>query len=309
MPEPTILVTGSTGFLGSHLMKALGGSAVNLIGVSSAEADLTNAAACDALFAETRPAYVINLAAKSGGIQSNRTQPADYFRENILILTNVYASACKVGVVNMITPMGGCSYPATARSPISEDQMWLGYPQIESAGYSLAKKMALVLADAYRTQEGLQSAVVVPGNMYGEFDNFNLEHSHVLPAMIRKFCLATDDVVTFWGSGAPKRDFVYAGDVAEIISKLIFDDNFTGPINISSGTETSIRELAGKVAAASGFEGQILWDDSYPDGQMVKIFDTSLMREHGLACNTDLDYGIDKTIRWFKESYPTGVRL
>jgi GDP-L-fucose synthase len=162
--------------------------------------------------------------------------------------------------------------------------MWNGYPQGESAGYSIAKRMSLVLSEVYRKQSGLESVVVIPGNLYGEHDNYSLTDSHVIPAMIRKIHAAKtrgERKLAFWGTGAPLRDFVYAGDVAALIPYFLFDYRGDGPVNMSSGTSISIRSLAGKIASIVGYGGEILWDASYPDGQMVKIFSVDRLRNLG----------------------------
>jgi GDP-L-fucose synthase len=209
--------------------------------------------------------------------------------------------------------MGGCSYPATAKSPISEDQMWNGLPQIESAGYSVAKKMVLIQSWAYRSQHGFNSVVLIPGNVYGEWDNFNLEQSHVIPALIRKYTEARDrgdKSITAFGTGKPTRDFVYAGDVAATIPWFLANYDSSEPINISSGTRTEIRELAETVKKVTGFGGEIVWDTSKPDGQMDKIFDPARLNALGLACKTPLCDGLEKTAKWFVQARDEGtVRL
>lgn len=308
-----IVVTGASGFLGHHVLEAFGKEGGHeILPLSRREYDLTREDAVGSMFADLRPEYVVHLAGLSGGIQSNRTRPADYFHENILLLTHMFHHAARNGVRRLLVPMGGCSYPAMAASPIREEEMWNGYPQSESAGYSIAKRMSLVLSEAYRKQSGLESVVVIPGNLYGECDNFSLTDSHVIPAMIRKIHAAKtggEAKVTFWGTGAPRRDFVYAGDVAALIPYFLFDYHGEGPVNLSSGTSISIRDLAGKIASIVGFEGEIAWDASYPDGQMVKIFSVERLRNLGKSCPTSIDEGLRKTIAWYGENYPGGVRL
>lgn len=206
----------------------------------------------------------------------------------------------------MIYTMGGCSYPAAAVSPIGEDQMWQGYPQQESAGYSAAKKMGIVASQSYRIQYGLQSVVLIPGNMYGPYDNFRKEESHVVPGILRRYYEAKKNQaprVTMWGTGTPKRDFVYAGDVAALIPWFIEHDSEAGPVNLSSGTTTSMKELADMIKQMTGYEGEIVWDTSKPDGQMVKIFDVSKMKSLGLACPTSLPDGLRMTAKWLEQNY------
>jgi GDP-L-fucose synthase len=253
------------------------------------------------------------MAAMSGGIVDNKKRPADYYYVNSAINLHVFHAAFQAGVVKFLTFMGGCSYPSTATSPIGEDQMWDGLPQIESAGYSVAKKMMLIQSWAYRVQHGFNSVVLVPGNLYGEWDNFNLEQSHVIPALIRKYMEARDRgdaTITALGTGKPTRDFVYAGDVAATVPWFLANYDSSDPVNISSGTRTSIRELAEAIKAATGFEGDIVWDTSKPDGQMDKIFDVTRLHELGLSCDTPLEVGLKRTAAWFDHARKDGsVRL
>ncbi len=262
-----------------------------------------------------RPEVLVHMAGYVGGIGANRAYPADFFYRNLLMMALAFQGAAEFGVRKLIYPMGGCSYPASAVSPIGEDQMWSGYPQAESAAYSSAKKMGIVASEAYRAQYGLSSAVIVPGNMYGEYDNFSREQSHVIPALIRRFVearLSGAREIVCWGTGRPVRDFVYAGDVARTIPYFIEHHDSSEPVNISSGVRTSIRELAELIRELTGFAGEITWDPSKPDGQMVKVFDVTRMKRLGLSCETPLRAGLERTIRWFETNYPTrgdGLRL
>jgi GDP-L-fucose synthase len=306
-----ILVTGASGFLGRHLMPVLrkryGQRAV--LGVSSRDYDLIDPSRVTRMFEELRPEVLIHLAAYSGGIAANREFPADFYYRNTLLTCLVFNEAAKFRVEKVLYPMGGCSYPATAHSPIDESQIWDGFPQPESAAYSTAKKMGIIASDSYRRQHGLNSVVIIPGNMYGEYDNFHLRDSHVVPAMIRRCFEAVQskqERVVMWGTGSPVRDFVYAGDVAETVPWFLENFDETGPVNVSTGTMTSIRELAEAVAAAVGFVGAIEWDSSQPDGQKVKIFDVSRLRSLGLCCPTPLTEGVQRTAAWFAANYRTG---
>lgn len=267
------------------------------------------------MFKEQVPEILIHLAAYSGGIGANRTFPADFYYRNTILTTLVFQEAATSKISKLIYPMGGCSYPATAASPIDEAQMWQGFPQPESAGYSMAKKMCIVASQAYRQQYGLNSVVLIPGNMYGEYDNFRNNESHVIPAMARRFYearLKNAPEITMWGTGRPVRDFVYAGDVARNILYFIEHYNASEPVNISSGTSTSIRELAETMRDMAGFKGKLVWDKSKPDGQKVKTFDVRRMRGLGLTCPTPLREGLKRTIAWLEKNYARrtdGIRL
>ncbi|MDA8231413.1 MAG: NAD-dependent epimerase/dehydratase family protein [Magnetospirillum sp.] len=312
-----VLLTGATGFLGRHTVPVLraryGADAV--VAVSSKDYDLMDPVQVRRMFEDHKPDVVVHYAAYSGGIGANRTYPADFYYRNTILTALVFEAAARAGVAKMVYPMGGCSYPAKAASPIGESQLWCGYPQTESAGYSTAKMMGTVAAQAYRAQHGMRTSVIIPGNMYGEFDNFHPLDSHVVPAMIRRYYeagLTAQRTIEMWGTGAPQRDFVYAADVAATIPYFIesYDDDL--PVNISTGTTTPIRTLAETIARLVGFAGEIVWDTAKPDGQMVKIFDTTRLSGLGLACSTPLEEGLRRTIAWFAANYAgraDGLRL
>ncbi|WP_017292895.1 NAD-dependent epimerase/dehydratase family protein [Geminocystis herdmanii] len=312
-----IVVTGATGFLGRHLLPQLKIQypQAKIIGLSSQNYDLMNPVEVVKMFEDLHPEILIHLAAYSGGIGANRAYPADFYYRNTLLTALVFEQAAKYNVKKMIYTMGGCSYPATANSPIDESQMWQGYPQPESAGYSSAKKMGIVASQSYRTQYGLNSVVLIPGNLYGEYDNFRNNESHVVPALIRRFYeakLNQLEEVAMWGSGKPQRDFVYAEDVAKVLPYFIENYDSSEPINISSGTTTPIKELAELVKETTGFEGKLTWDVTKPDGQMVKIFDVKKLNSLGLSCDTNIKNGLEKTFTWLSKNYANktdGIRL
>jgi len=309
-----IWITGATGFLGAHVISALRQATdAALFPVSRSDYDLLDPTAAARALADIQPDAVIHLAAKVGGIIANKDYPADFFFENNVINTWMFDACRKAGVKKLVTFMGGCSYPAQAVSPIDENQMWQGFPQVESAPYSVAKKLLLIQADAYRRQYGLNAIVLIPGNVYGPFDNFNWEYAHVIPAMIRRFIEARDagqPILTCYGSGKPTRDFVYAADVAQLVPWFLEHYNAIEPVNLSSGTRTSIRELAEMIKAATGYTGTIEWDTGKPDGQMDKIFSVERMKGLGLSCDTSLEEGLRLTIQWFEEARRKGeVRI
>lgn len=312
-----ILLTGSTGFLGRHARPVLEqhyGEA-NVASVSSADYDLMNAAEVSRMFDEVQPDVVVHLAAYSGGIGANRAYPADFYFRNTILTALTFEEAARRKAGKLVYTMGGCSYPAKATSPIHEDQLFCGYPQEESAGYSTAKMMGVVAAKSYRQQYGLNSTVLIPGNLYGEFDNFRNSESHVVPAMVRRYFEAMRSnapMVEMWGTGAPTRDFTYAGDVARLLPFFIDSYDEVGPVNLCTAKSTSIRELAETIARLVDYKGEIKWDGTKPDGQMIKIFSSDRMRELGLACDTTLEEGLRRTIAWFAKNYDEqgeGLRL
>lgn len=309
------IVTGASGFLGKHLMPVLINQygTENVVGLSSRDYDLTNPEEVKKMFDDLQPEVLIHLAAFVGGIGANKDTPADFFRINTLLTTLAFDYAARKKISKMIYPLGGCAYPGNAISPISEDQMWNGYPQEEIAGYAIAKKGGIIASTSYKQQYGLNSVVLIPGNMYGEYDNFSLTKSHVIPATIRKMFEAKEKNqanVSMWGSGSPQRDFVYVGDVAKTFPFFIEKYDSQDPVNLSSGTTISIKELAELVKELIGYEGEIIWDTSKPGGQMVKIFDVTKMKELGLECPTSLRDGLKKTVDWFLKNYDSGnIRL
>ena len=301
------LVTGASGFVGRNLTPLLVEAGADVIAPTRADYNLLEQADARRLLADTKPDVVFHLAALSGGILANRDYPADFCYQNLLMNTMVAHESWRAGAGKFVTLIGGCSYPAQADNPIREADLWNGYPQQESAAYSLAKRMSVVMADAYRQQHGFDAVVLVPGNLYGPHDNFDLKNAHVIPATIRKFVEARqrgDAEIVAWGSGAPVRDFIYVGDACEVI--LTAAERYSGAdiINLSSGVPTTIRELIEAVAELTGFQGQVRWDTSKPDGQMFKRFDVARMEQLlGYRCPTTLREGLANTIAWFEQHY------
>lgn len=302
-----VLVTGASGFVGHNFIPLLAKTECEVIAATRQENNLLEQDQIRRLLADTRPDIVFHLAGLVAGILANKERPAEFCYQNLLMGTMMLHEAWRAGVQKYVTLIGGCSYPATAPSPIPETELWNGYPQPESAPYSIAKKMCVVQAQAYRQQYGFNAVVLAPGNLYGPYDNFDLKNAHVIPALIRKFYEARvkgQDEIVAWGSGKPIRDFIYVEDACEAIVLAAESYNSSEIINISSGVQTSIRELVETIAELTGYQGRINWDVSKPDGQMFKGFDVTRMHERlGYRCRTSLREGLQKTIEWFEANY------
>jgi GDP-L-fucose synthase len=296
-------VTGASGFVGSNLLPLLKKAGCELVTPTRHEYDLTEQAQVRRLFQEHRPDMVFHLAARVGGALANKEFPADFSYENLVMGALVLHESWRAGVRKYVTLIGACSYPDRAPSPIGETELFNGMPHAGSAPYSLAKAMSVVLAQAYRKQRGFNAIALVPGNLYGPFDHFDLNNSHVVPALIRKFIEAKkagQPEVVAWGSGQPTRDFVYVGDVCEAIVMAAEKYEGSDIINLSSGQATSIRELTEVMMEMTGYQGQIVWDRSKPDGQMYKGLNTTRMKEWlGYECRTSLRDGLRQTIEWY----------
>lgn len=309
LKDASVLVTGAGGFVGRNLVELMRARGIKPVTPKRASFDLLEQTQVRRLLAETKLEVVFHLAGLVGGIGANRDRPAEFNYQNLMIGTMALHEAWRAGVKKFVTLMGGCSYPAKAPSPIKETELFNGYPQKESAPYSLAKAMSAVQAQAYRRQYGFNAIVLVPGNLYGPHDNFDLNNSHVIPALIRKYTEAKKSgarEVVAWGTGRPVRDFIYVQDACEAI--LLAAEKYDGAdlINISSGQPVTIKELTEMIAELVGFEGSVVWDTSKPDGQMEKGFDVTRMKQVlGFECRTSLREGLRQTIAWFAENHQT----
>jgi GDP-L-fucose synthase len=264
-------VTGGGGFLGGFLVEALRARGVTDVFVpNSRDYDLVDRAACHRLLAEHRPQLLFHLAAKVGGIGANRLQPGRFLYDNAMMGLQLLEEARLQGVDKVVVTGTICAYPKFAPVPFKEEDLWNGYPEETNAPYGIAKKLLLVQSEAYRAQYGLNSVVLFPVNLYGPRDNFDLTTSHVIPAMIRKCVSAREQgaaEVTLWGDGSPTREFLYVADAAEGLLLAAERYDSSEPVNLGSGTEISIRDLAAEVARATGFTGRFVWDTSQPNGQ------------------------------------------
>jgi GDP-L-fucose synthase len=300
-----ILVTGGAGFLGSFVMEQLRAKAAgNVAAPTIDEVDLTDTLAVRRLMAEVRPELILHLAARVAGIGANQKFPAEFFYENLMMGTNIIHEAWKAGAKKVVAIGTVCSYPKEPKTvPFIEDELWDGYPEETNAAYGLSKKMLIVQAQAYRQQYGFNTVVLMPVNLYGPRDNFNLETSHVIPAFIIK-CLAAQEggrnEVVMWGDGSPTREFLYVEDGARGI--LMAAERYDGdlPVNLGSGQEISIRKLVEKMAGLLDFKGKIVWDTSKPNGQPRRLLDVTRAKEKfGFTASVSLDQGLRRTIEWY----------
>jgi GDP-L-fucose synthase len=300
-----IVVTGGTGFLGTHLVRRLRERGCQSVFVPShAGFDLTRIDSVERLFAEHQPEVLIHLAAVVGGIGANRSDPGRFFYDNAIMGIQLIEAARRHGVEKVVALGTICAYPKFTPIPFREEDLWDGYPEETNAPYGLAKKMLLVQCQAYRAQYGLNAIYLLPVNLYGPGDNVDLESSHVIPALIRKCVQAVQDgceEIVLWGDGSPTREFLYVKDAAEAIVLAAERYDQPDPVNLGSGTEISIRDLAAAIASLTGFSGRITWDSSKPNGQPRRCLDvTRAEREFGFRASTPLDMGLRNTIEWYR---------
>ena len=308
-----VLVTGGSGFLGSHVHEELQRrGAREVLSPRSKEHDLRDAAATRALFERERPDLVMHLAASVGGIGANQKHPGTFFRDNMAMGLNVLEEARRAGTAKVVIAGTICAYPKFAAVPFREDDLWSGYPEETNAPYGVAKKALLVMAQAYRQEFGSNFVMLFPVNLYGPRDNFDLESSHVIPAMIRKFEAAHargDKSVTLWGDGSPTREFLYVDDCARglVDAAERYDD--ADPVNLGAGFEISMRDLATKIADKVGYRGEVVWDTSRPNGQPRRMLDVSRAKERfGFVAKVSFDEGLDKTIAFWRAQAVEGKR-
>ena len=305
LAEKSILVTGGAGFLGSAVVRELQTANCTRIFVPRSSAfDLTKEEAVGRVYEASKPDVVIHLAALVGGIGANRDNPGRFFYDNLMMGTLLMEHGRRSGVEKFVAIGTVCCYPKHTSVPFKEDDLWSGYPEETNAPYGLAKKMLLVQSQAYRHQYDFRSIFLLPVNLYGPGDNFSPATAHVLPALIRRYVEAKDaglDRVTNWGSGSPKREFLYVDDLARAIVLLLEDYDSPETINVGTGEDQSIREIAELVAKVVGYEGEIFWDTSKPDGMPRKMLDVSRLKALGWRPTTSLEDGLRHTVKWFHE--------
>ena len=301
-----VVVTGGAGFLGSFVVEALTAAGAKAVVPRSATCDLRDAAAVRAFFAREKPDFVFHLAARVGGIGANQKQPATFFTDNLLMGIHVLHEAWAAGVPRLLATGTICAYPKHCPVPFREEDLWNGYPEETNAPYGIAKKALTVMSDAYRRQHGFHSSVIYPVNLYGPRDNFDLEASHVIPAMIRKFLEAKqrgERSVTLWGDGSPTREFLYVEDCARGLLLAAERYDSSEPANLGSGEEISIRDLAGITASAVGYQGDLIWDTSRPNGQPRRRLDVRRAEERfGFRAAIPLAEGLARTVAWYRLS-------
>jgi len=303
--DKRVVVTGGAGFLGSFVVEQLQAKGCrHLIVPRSRDYDLVQMAAVRRLYEDTTPDILIHLAARVGGIGANQANPGRFFYDNLMMGSQLIELGRQWGLKKFVAIGTICAYPKFAPIPFKEDDIWAGYPEETNAPYGLAKKMMLVQSQAYRQQYGFNSIVLFPVNLYGPRDNFDLQTSHVIPALIRK-CAEAQEIaaseIILWGDGTPTREFLYVEDAAEGIILAAEQHNDSRPLNLGTGEEVSIKSLATLIAAEVGYKGRITWDSTKPNGQPRRCLDVSRIKQAiGFQAKHSLRDGLKKTIEWYR---------
>ena len=301
----TFYVAGHRGLVGSAIVRRLESAGFeNIIGKTSAELDLKDRDSVFRFFAESTPKYVVLAAAKVGGIMANNTYPVDFLSDNIRIQVNVLDAAREVGVERLLFLGSSCIYPKFAEQPIREDSLLTGHLEPTNDAYAIAKIAGILHVQAVRRQYGLPWISAMPTNLYGPNDNFSPAGSHVLPALIRRYDEAVAsgaEAVTNWGTGTPRREFLHSDDMADACLHLL--EHYDGPqqVNVGSGTDVTIGEIAETIASVVGFTGETRWDTSKPDGTPQKLLDVSKLREAGWTAKIGLQEGLERTVAWYRD--------
>ncbi|MDQ6671158.1 MAG: GDP-L-fucose synthase [Chloroflexota bacterium] len=312
--QSRVLVTGGSGFLGKQLLQVLSERAYqDVVAPGHADYDLTRADQVAACIRELRPRSIIHLAAVVGGIGANRARPGEFFYQNLIMGTELMEQARLGGVQKFVAVGTICAYPKYTAVPFREGDLWDGYPEETNAPYGLAKKMLLVQAQAYRQQFGFNGVYLLPTNLYGPGDNFHPTNAHVIPDMIRKCHDAIDShaqVINLWGTGNPTREFLFVRDCAEGVVAALEHYDRSEPVNLGSGEEIRISDLAHLIAEATGFEGEIRFDPTQPDGQPRRKLDTSrALEQFGWKSTTSFPDGIRATVDWYRASHAPAATM
>jgi GDP-L-fucose synthase len=302
--DKRVLVTGGKGFLGSYVVQGLEArGCTSIFAPGSDEFDLRNVGEIQALLNETNPEVIIHLAAVVGGIGANRLSPGTFFYDNLTMGIHLIEEARHLDDCKFVCIGTVCAYPKLATVPFKEEDLWSGYPEETNAPYGIAKKALLVQLQAYREEFGFNGIYLLPVNIYGPRDDFDLQSGHVIPSVIRKFIeakRANQASVTFWGDGSPTREFLYVEDAAEAILLAAEHCDLPDPVNIGTGVEISIRDLVERIGNLVGFKGETCWDTSMPNGQPRRCLDTTRAKESfGFEARVMLDEGLKKTIKWY----------
>ena len=304
-----VLVAGSSGLAGSAILRAFKAKGYNVVGVNRLVVDLQDSAATLSYISSVKPNLIVDAAAKVGGIGANSNFPVEFLNENLAIQSNLMNAAFKSGVEKFIFLGSSCIYPRDCKQPIKEEYLMTGPLELSNSGYAIAKIAGIEMINSYRREYGLKWISLMPTNLYGPKDNFKLGESHVLPAFIRRFIEAVESnlkSVSIWGSGKPLREFLHVDDLARAVLLVSEDFDTDIHLNVGSGLETSIQDLANLVANLCSYSGEIEWDDSKPDGTPRKVLDSSRIRNLGWEPSVTLKDGVASTINWYKEANARG---
>ena len=306
-----VVVTGGNGFLGSHVVEKFESMGSTVLVPRQEHYDLRRRDNIKNMLQDMKPQVIIHLAAVCGGIGANMKSPAKFFYDNLVMGAELIDMANSYGIEKFVQVGTVCAYPKSPSLPFKEEDLWNGYPEESNAPYGLAKKVLLTQCQAYRAQYGMNAIYLLPVNLYGERDNFDLQSSHVMPALIRKCAEAKKsgaDSITVWGTGTASREFLYAGDCAEALYLATEKYNSSEPINLGSGSEVTMHDLVELVKKAVGFEGRTVYDASKPDGQPRRVLDVSkAISAFGFRARTNLEEGIAKTVKWYAENYHSNI--
>ncbi len=304
-----VIVAGATGLAGSAIVKAFESQGQEVIGINRSVVDLMDTKATEEFIAKTKPSLIVDAAAKVGGIGANNSYPVEFLSNNIAIQGNLMRAAHKAGISNFVFLGSSCIYPRDIAQPIKEEYLMTGPLEATNSAYAVAKIAGIEMIKSYRKEYGTKWISLMPTNLYGPRDNFDLAASHVLPAFIRRFIEAVETgapKVTLWGSGSPLREFLHVDDLAKAVVVAAENYDSSMHLNVGTGEDLSIKQLAEKVANAAGFTGQIEWDASKPDGTPRKVLDVSRIKALGWKPTITLDEGIASTIAWYKEANARG---